>query len=108
MEREGARAEVTQITENGWIGFTDHYWMTTLIPEPGQSFTSVAKYVAVSTQEAALVASGTYALRLQGGPDLDRANYSLSVGSAGDFYAMGVFSYWLGGQAPFPFLGGCV
>ncbi len=41
---EGARAEVTQVTENGWIGFTDHYWMTTLIPENGSPFRSVAKY----------------------------------------------------------------
>ncbi|WP_424969881.1 membrane protein insertase YidC [Dinoroseobacter sp. S76] len=46
VEREGARAEVTQIEENGWIGFTDKNWMTTLIPTPGQPFTSVAKYVA--------------------------------------------------------------
>jgi YidC/Oxa1 family membrane protein insertase len=42
--REGARAEVTQVSSNGWIGFTDHYWMTTLVPEPGQAFKSVAKY----------------------------------------------------------------
>lgn len=41
---EGARAEVTQVTENGWIGFTDHYWMTTLIPENGSPFRAVAKY----------------------------------------------------------------
>ncbi|SFU00668.1 membrane protein insertase YidC [Sedimentitalea nanhaiensis] len=42
--REGARAEVVQVTENGWIGFTDHYWMSTLIPAPGSAFKSVAKY----------------------------------------------------------------
>jgi YidC/Oxa1 family membrane protein insertase len=42
--REGAPAEVTQVTENGWTGFTDHYWMTTLIPEPGTPFKSVNKY----------------------------------------------------------------
>ncbi|OWU73521.1 membrane protein insertase YidC [Marinibacterium profundimaris] len=41
---EGAQAEVTRVTENGWIGFTDHYWMSTLIPEPGSAFKSVAKY----------------------------------------------------------------
>ncbi|WP_439124835.1 membrane protein insertase YidC [Marivita sp.] len=41
---EGARAEVTQVNENGWIGFTDHYWMTTLIPENGTAFRQVAKY----------------------------------------------------------------
>ncbi|KUF12489.1 membrane protein insertase YidC [Pseudoponticoccus marisrubri] len=41
---EGARAEVTQVAENGWIGFTDHYWMATLIPEPGTAFKQVAKF----------------------------------------------------------------
>ena len=40
---EGARAEVTQVSEQGWIGFTDHFWMTTLIPAPGP-FKSTAKY----------------------------------------------------------------
>ncbi|MFU8881770.1 MAG: membrane protein insertase YidC [Rhodobacterales bacterium] len=43
-EREGARAEVTQVAENGWIGFTDHYWMSTLIPAADSPFKSVAKY----------------------------------------------------------------
>ncbi len=43
-DREGARADVTQVNENGWIGFTDHYWMSTLIPEPGTPFKAVAKY----------------------------------------------------------------
>jgi YidC/Oxa1 family membrane protein insertase len=43
-EREGARAEVTQVTQNGWIGFTDHYWMSTLIPASGSPFKAVAKY----------------------------------------------------------------
>ena len=42
--REGARAEVVQVEENGWIGFTDHFWMSTLIPAPGTAFKSVAKY----------------------------------------------------------------
>lgn len=41
---EGARAEVTQVEQNGWIGFTDHYWMATLIPEPGSAYKQVAKY----------------------------------------------------------------
>ena len=40
---EGARAEVTQVAEQGWIGFTDQYWMTTLIPAPGP-FKATAKY----------------------------------------------------------------
>ena len=40
---EGARAEVTQVSEQGWIGFTDQYWMTTLIPQAG-AFKATAKY----------------------------------------------------------------
>ncbi|WP_435139348.1 membrane protein insertase YidC [Pseudopelagicola sp. nBUS_19] len=44
IPREGARAEVTQVEQEGWIGFTDHYWMATLVPAPGTSFKSVAKY----------------------------------------------------------------
>ena len=43
-EREGARASVTEVTANGWVGFTDKYWMATLIPQPGQPFTAVARY----------------------------------------------------------------
>ena len=43
-EREASLADVQQVEENGWLGFTDHYWMTTLIPEPGQPFTSVVRY----------------------------------------------------------------
>ena len=37
-------AEITDVTENGWIGITDHYWMTTLTPPSGQAFTQVVKY----------------------------------------------------------------
>ncbi|WP_224826221.1 membrane protein insertase YidC [Cognatishimia sp. MH4019] len=43
-ERLGARAEIQEVTESGWVGFTDHYWMTTLIPAPGTPFRSIAKY----------------------------------------------------------------
>ncbi len=32
-----------RVTENGWIGFTDHFWMTTLVPAPGTAFTSTAQ-----------------------------------------------------------------
>ncbi|MDD9743504.1 MULTISPECIES: membrane protein insertase YidC [Marinovum] len=42
--REGVPAEVMQVTENGWIGFTDHYWMATLVPAPGEAFRAAAKY----------------------------------------------------------------
>ncbi len=41
---ERAQAEVFQVKEGGWIGFTDHYWMTTLIPEEGSAFKAAAKY----------------------------------------------------------------
>jgi YidC/Oxa1 family membrane protein insertase len=42
--RESAPAERIEVQENGWIGFTDHYWMTTLVPMPGTPFRSTAKY----------------------------------------------------------------
>ena len=45
IAREGAPAELVEGEGNGWIGFTDKYWMTTLIPEDGQPFTTVIKYV---------------------------------------------------------------
>jgi YidC/Oxa1 family membrane protein insertase len=43
--REGLPAEVTEAATDGWVGFTDHYWMTTLVPEQGKPFKSVLKYV---------------------------------------------------------------
>ena len=45
VDREGAPAEVVDVAKDGWIGFTDAYWMTVLAPEPGQAFTAVTKYV---------------------------------------------------------------
>ncbi len=33
-----------EITDKGWIGWTDHYWMTTLIPEQGTPFRASARY----------------------------------------------------------------
>ena len=47
-ERWGANAEVLEIERNGWLGFTDHYWMTTLVPPTDAPFTSVLKYDANS------------------------------------------------------------
>jgi YidC/Oxa1 family membrane protein insertase len=44
-ENEGYPAEVIEATTDGWIGFTDHYWMTTLIPEQGKPYKSITKYV---------------------------------------------------------------
>ncbi len=43
-ERERVPAEVYQAETSGWVGFTDHYWMSTLIPANGQAFRSTAKY----------------------------------------------------------------
>ena len=42
--RAGARTEEQDITDNGWIGFTDHYWMSVLIPDQSSAFKSVSKY----------------------------------------------------------------
>lgn len=46
--REGGAVEAVSTSSNGWIGFTDKYWMTTLIPTSGQAFTSVVKYTQAS------------------------------------------------------------
>jgi len=43
-QRAGARTLEQSITTNGWIGFTDHYWMSVLVPTQGTAFKSVAKY----------------------------------------------------------------
>ena len=48
VEREAAQAELVEATTDGWIGFTDHYWMTVLVPEQGKKFTAVSKYTASS------------------------------------------------------------
>ena len=45
VEREGAQATVVEAQTDGWIGFTDKYWMTVLVPEQGKPFTSVTKFV---------------------------------------------------------------
>jgi YidC/Oxa1 family membrane protein insertase len=45
VEREGAQAEVVEATMDGFVGFTDKYWMTVLVPEQGKPFTSVTKFV---------------------------------------------------------------
>ncbi len=40
----GSPSAALSVAENGWIGFTDHFWMTTLMAPPGQAFTAVTKY----------------------------------------------------------------
>ncbi|QPM90752.1 membrane protein insertase YidC [Pseudooceanicola algae] len=41
--REGAPASRIEVSESGWIGFTEHYWMSTLIPGD-TPFRSTVKY----------------------------------------------------------------
>jgi YidC/Oxa1 family membrane protein insertase len=38
---ERGPVEITRVTESGWLGFTDKYWLTTLAPQPGQTFDAV-------------------------------------------------------------------
>ncbi|WP_103334678.1 membrane protein insertase YidC [Pseudotabrizicola formosa] len=45
VAREGAQATVVEAQTDGYVGFTDKYWMTVLVPEQGTPFTSVTKYV---------------------------------------------------------------
>ena len=45
VPRENGPAEIIDVTRNGWIGFTDKYWMAALIPTAGEPFQSVAKFV---------------------------------------------------------------
>lgn len=61
----GPSSDVTRVEESGWVGFTDHFWMTALIPERGQPFASVLQYVpgsdvyrAVTRQDTIDVAAG--------------------------------------------------
>ena len=45
IQAEGANAELIEVEAEGWVGFTDKNWMTSIIPAAGQKFTSVAKYI---------------------------------------------------------------
>ncbi|HSF97039.1 MAG TPA: membrane protein insertase YidC, partial [Thermohalobaculum sp.] len=42
---ERGPVEINRVAENGWLGFTDKYWMTTLAPPPGQAFEAVYRMV---------------------------------------------------------------
>ncbi len=43
-QREGVPAERIENVLNGWIGFTDHFWMSVLIPDPSASARLTTKY----------------------------------------------------------------
>jgi len=45
VQAEGANADLITVESEGWVGFTDKNWMTSIIPAAGQKFTSVAKYI---------------------------------------------------------------
>jgi YidC/Oxa1 family membrane protein insertase len=42
---DGSVREDIAVTENGWIGFTDKYWMATIVPSPSNAFTSTARFL---------------------------------------------------------------
>jgi len=44
-DARGTPADVIEVAADGWIGFTDKYWMTTLIPTPGRAFRSTVRYL---------------------------------------------------------------
>jgi YidC/Oxa1 family membrane protein insertase len=52
---EGFPALVTPATTDGWVGFTDHYWMTTLIPEQGRPYQQILGYNASKNEYLAQV-----------------------------------------------------
>ena len=44
IQNENGNVTIHSVEKNGWIGFTDKYWMTTLIPAAGQKFRMASKY----------------------------------------------------------------
>ncbi|MGF1553032.1 MAG: membrane protein insertase YidC, partial [Paracoccaceae bacterium] len=43
--RERGHVQTTPVGQGGWLGFTDKYWMATLVPEPGTGFEAVYKAI---------------------------------------------------------------
>ncbi|TNC46592.1 membrane protein insertase YidC [Rubellimicrobium rubrum] len=63
--QDGSRQESLDVAQSGWVGFTDAYWMTQLIPQSSLPFNSVARFLPNSEvfqtfarQEAQTVAPG--------------------------------------------------
>ncbi|MDQ2067490.1 membrane protein insertase YidC [Xinfangfangia sp. CPCC 101601] len=46
IAEENSAAEKIEATVDGWLGFTDHYWMAVQVPEQGKAHTQVVKYAA--------------------------------------------------------------
>jgi YidC/Oxa1 family membrane protein insertase len=44
VNKNGVISKSYKITEGGWTGFTNQYWMANLMPEPGQSFETITEY----------------------------------------------------------------
>ena len=55
----GAHAEVFQLNGTGWVGMTDHYWMSVLIPEEATHATAVHKYDEASDRYSAWLKQDT-------------------------------------------------
>ena len=50
------------VLQSGWTGYTDHYWMTTLIPDQSKPFTSMSRYFTTDVYEVdAILESETLA-----------------------------------------------
>ena len=58
-DRWGPNSEVVNVASNGWTGFTDHYWMSTIIPEATQPFESVLQYNASTDKFRAIARLAT-------------------------------------------------
>ena len=55
----GAHAQVFELDGTGWVGMTDHYWMSVLIPEEGTSAEAVHTYDEASDRYAAWMKQAT-------------------------------------------------
>lgn len=74
---DGSLTDDEVVTANGWTGFTDKYWMTTLVPTPGTGFRSSVRYIPetgiyqtfawMPETQVAAGASGTFETRLFAG-----------------------------------------